>query len=151
MLKIVMVAPERDEELTLARRMLGAEAPEATLASGTVTQVITGEALAGLRGELAGITVREELLAYIVDLIRASRTHESVLVGAGPRATQALLLASRAFAAIAGRDFVTPDDVKFMAGPVLEHRLVLRPEYEIEGVTVAEVIQKILQEVAVPR
>jgi MoxR-like ATPase len=151
MLKITMVAPQRDEELVLARRMLGKESPEAMLAAGAVQQVISGDALAQLRGELDNITVREELLAYLVDIIRASRTHESVLVGAGPRATQSLLLASRAFAAIAGRDFITPDDVKIMASPVLEHRLVLRPEYEIEGVTVNEVIQKILQEVAVPR
>jgi MoxR-like ATPase len=149
MLKITMTAPGRDDELTLARRMLGKTSPEATLAAGAVRQVVTGEA--PLRGELDGITVREELLAYLVDLIRASRTHESVLVGAGPRATQSLLLASRAFAAMAGRDFVTPDDVKTMALPVLEHRLVLRPEFEIEGVTVGEVIQKILQQIAVPR
>jgi MoxR-like ATPase len=151
MLKITMVAPEREEELQLARRMLGKDSPEATLAAGTVQQVVSAEVLAGLRGELDGITVREELLAYLVDIIRASRTHESVLVGAGPRATQSLLLASRAFAAIAGRDFITPDDVKIMAAPVLEHRLILRPEYEIEGVTVSEVIAKILQEVAVSR
>jgi MoxR-like ATPase len=151
MLKISMAAPERDDELKLAQRMLGTESPEATLASHAVQPVITADALVKLRGELAGITVREELLAYLVDLVRASRVHESVLVGAGPRATQALLLASRAFAAIAGRDFVTPDDVKTMASPVLEHRLVLRPEFEIEGVTVSEVIQKILQQVAVPR
>jgi len=91
------------------------------------------------------------LLAYIVDVVRASRKHESVLVGAGPRATQSLLLASRAAAAIAGRDFITPDDIKAMAAPVLEHRLILRPEFEIEGVTVSEVIQKILEQVAVPR
>ena len=150
MLKISMTTPERADELTLARRMLGKESPESTLAAGAVQQVVTGEALAKLRGELDGITVREELLVYLVDLIRASRSHESVLVGAGPRATQSLLLASRAFAAVAGRDFVTPDDVKTMASPVLEHRLVLRPEFEIEGMTVGEVIQKILQQVAVP-
>jgi MoxR-like ATPase len=151
MLKITMQAPEREEELLLAHRMLGRTSPEATLASGAVQPVVTAEALARLRTELDGITVREELVAYLVDIIRASRKHESVLVGAGPRATQSLLLAGRANAAIAGRDFVTPDDIKMMAQPVLEHRLVLRPEYEIEGVTVAEVIQKILQEVAVPR
>jgi MoxR-like ATPase len=151
MLKITMQAPEREEELLLAHRMLGRTSPEATLASGAVQAVVTAEALARLRTELDGITVREELVAYLVDIIRASRKHESVLVGAGPRATQSLLLAGRANAAIAGRDFVTPDDIKVMAQPVLEHRLVLRPEYEIEGVTVAEVIQKILQEVAVPR
>jgi MoxR-like ATPase len=72
-------------------------------------------------------------------------------VGGGPRATQALLLASRAHAAIAGRDFATPDDVKAMAAPVLEHRLILRPEYEIEGLASGEVIERILQDVAVPR
>lgn len=151
MLKVTMKAPEREEELTLAKRMLGKEAPEATLATGAVQQVVTAECLAKLRVELENITVREELVAYLVDIVRASRNHESILVGAGPRATQALLLASRAFAAITGRDFVTPDDIKTMAYPVLEHRLILRPEFEIEGMSANEVIQKILQEIAVPR
>jgi MoxR-like ATPase len=95
--------------------------------------------------------MREELVGYAVDVIRATRQHESVLVGAGPRATQSLLLASRAHAALAMRDFVTPDDVKAMTTPVLEHRLILRPEFEIEGMSIAEVIQSILQQVAVPR
>ncbi len=151
MLKISMLAPDRDEELNLARRMLGRESPENVLNSGAVEAVITGEALAKLRPELEGITVRDELVVYIVDIVRSSRKHEGILVGAGPRATQALLLAARAVAAIGGRDFVTPDDVKTMAGAVLEHRLVLRPEYEIEGVTAREVTEKLLQEVAVPR
>ena len=151
MLKITMNPPERDEELTLAKRMLGKDAPENVLEAGAVQQVVTAESLARLRSELENITVREEMLPYLVDIVRASRKHESVLVGAGPRATQALLLASRAFAAISGRDFVTPDDIKAMAHPVLEHRLILRPEFEIEGVSVNEVIEKLLQEVAVPR
>jgi MoxR-like ATPase len=151
MLKITMHPPEREEELALARRTLGKDSPEATLAGGTVQQVITADALATLRGQLTSLTLREELAAYAVDIVRATRAHESVLVGAGPRATQALLLASRAQAAIAGRDFVTPDDIKAMAVPVLDHRLILRPEFEIEGVTVSEVIQKVLQEIAVPR
>lgn len=151
MFKINMSAPGREDELTLAKRMLGKESPETTLATGDVQQIVSAETLTRLRVELDGITVREELLAYIVDIVRASRSHESVLVGAGPRATQSLLLASRAFAAINGRDFVTPDDVKAMTTPVLGHRLVLRPEFEIEGVTVEEVVEKILQQVAVPR
>jgi len=83
--------------------------------------------------------------------VRATRAHDSVLIGAGPRATQALLLASRARAALAGRDFVTPDDARGLAGPVLGHRLVLRPEYEIEGLTIDEVVARILEKVAVPR
>jgi MoxR-like ATPase len=74
-----------------------------------------------------------------------------VLVGAGPRATQSLIMAARAYAAISGQDFVTPDDIKAMAVPVLEHRLILRPEFEIEGLSVPEVIEQILQQIAVPR
>jgi MoxR-like ATPase len=98
-----------------------------------------------------GVTVREDIVGYLVDVVRATRQHESVLVGAGPRATQALLHSSRALAAISGRDFVTPDDIKAMAGAVLEHRLILRPEFEIEGLGIREVIESILQQVAVPR
>jgi MoxR-like ATPase len=151
MLKISMGTPGREDELALAQRTLGPESPEATLASGAVKPVIAAEDLRGLREQLLAITVREELVAYAVDVVRATRQHESVLVGAGPRATQALLLASRANAALSGRDFVTPDDVKLMAVPVLEHRLILRPEFEIEGLAVGEVIQNVLQGIAVPR
>jgi MoxR-like ATPase len=151
MLKITMDPPGKNEELTLARRMLGIDAPENTLASGTVQQIITPELLTRLRKVLQGILVKEDLVAYIVDLVRKTRTHQSVLVGAGPRATQALVLSSRALAAIDGRDFVTPDDIKAMAHPVLVHRIILRPEYEIEGLTVKEVIESILKEIAVPR
>ena len=151
MLKITMPWPERDDELDLAHRMLGGDSPEAVLARGAVQPVLRAEELAPLRRSLEQITAREELVAYLVDVIRRTRTHESVLVGGGPRATQALLLASRAYAAISGRDFVTPDDVHTVALPVLGHRLILRPEFEIEGVSVAEVIQKVLEEIPVPR
>ena len=151
MLKITMDYPARGEELTLAQRMLGRESPEAVLAAGDVKAVIDAQELETLRDCLEKIFVRAELMDYLVDIVRTTRTHESVLVGAGPRATQALLLASRAYAAIAGRDFVTPDDLKTMAPAVLEHRIVLRPEYEIEGHTVPEIIEQILKEVAVPR
>jgi MoxR-like ATPase len=151
MLKITMGLPGKDEELTLAQRMLGKDAPENTLASGAVQQIITPEVLTKLRAALEGILVKQELVSYVVDIVRKTRTHQSILVGAGPRATQALLLSSRAFATINGRDFVTPDDIKAMAYPVLEHRLILRPEYEIEGLTVKEVIENILKEIAVPR
>ena len=95
--------------------------------------------------------MRDELVAYLVDIVRATRQHESVLVGAGPRATQSLIMSARAYAALSGRDFVTPDDIKFMALPVLEHRLILRPEFEIEGLSVPEVVAQILQQIAVPR
>ena len=151
MLKISMDHPARDEELALARRMLGKESPENVLASGRVKQVITPEVLSKLRESLEDILVKDELSAYIVDIVRRTREHPSILVGAGPRATQALILAARTFAAVSGRDFITPDDIKNMALAVLEHRLILRPEYEIEGLSVKEVIVEILKGIPVPR
>ena len=151
MLKIQMTVPDRDGELELARRMLGTDSPEQALAAGTVQAVVSADDLVKLRAAMGTITVREELVAYVVDVIRATRTTESVLVGAGPRATQCLLLAARANAALNGRDFVTPDDVKQLTEPVIGHRLVLRPEYEIEGVNIGEVVTRILEQVAVPR
>ena len=151
MLKIPMQHPGREEELTLARRMLGTDSPEAVLKSGAVQAVISAETLTALRRRLDEITVKEELTAYLVDIVRQTRKHQGVLVGAGPRATQALLLSSRAHAALCERDFVTPDDIKAQAVAVLGHRIILRPEYEIEGLAIEEVVQQILQEVTVPR
>jgi MoxR-like ATPase len=151
MLRIPMLHPGREEELTLAKRMLGADSPEQVLKSGAVEAVITDEALTALRQQLVKIRIKEELVAYLVDVVRQTRKHQGVLVGAGPRATQALLLSSRANAALDGRDFVTPDDIKALTVPVLGHRIILRPEYEIEGLAIEEVIQQILQEVTVPR
>src|ERR1700729_36379 len=110
MLKVSMSTPDRASELELARRMLGSNSPEEALAAGVVEPVITTADLVTLRRSLEQITVREELVSYVVDVVRATRENDSVLVGAGPRATQALLLSSRANAALAGRAFVTPDD-----------------------------------------
>mgnify|MGYP001411131308 CR=1 FL=1 len=151
MLKIVMDYPEKDEELSLAQRMTGKESPEDILAQGKVQNVISADDLTSFRNNLETILIRSDLINYIVEIVRETRNHESVLVGAGPRATQSLILASRAFAATEGRDFVTPDDVKYLAVPVMEHRLILRPEYEIEGLTVKEVIKNVLTKVGVPR
>ncbi len=151
MFKIPMDAPERDEELELAKRMLGNDSPEATLAGSTVKSVIASADLVELRNSLKSITIRDDMLAYIVEIVRETRKHNSVLVGAGPRATQALVASSRAAAVLDGRDFVTPDDIKELAVPALAHRLILRPEFEIEGLGVDDVIHQIMQGVAVPR
>ena len=151
MLKIGMQHPGRDEELLLAERMLGSASPEEVLRSGAVKPVITAEALIALRRQLSTIRMKDELVAYLVDLVRQTRMHQGVLVGAGPRATQALLLGARARAALSGRDFVSPDDIKALSVAVLGHRIILRPEYEIEGLTIEEVIERITQEVTVPR
>jgi MoxR-like ATPase len=151
MLKIRVALPQRVDELDLANRMLSQSAPEAVLESGNVQQVVSEEQLERLRSTLAEVLVKPELIAYLVDIVRETRQHESVLVGAGPRATQALLLASRANAAIDGRDFVTPDDIRTLANGILEHRLILRPEFEIEGTDPLSVVRNILDKVPVPR
>jgi MoxR-like ATPase len=150
-MKISMPYPEREDELNLARRMLGHDTPENALASGVAQPLLTQEALQDARRTLEQLAVRDEMLGYILDIVRATRSNEAVLVGAGPRATQSLLMTARASAALAGHDFVSPDDVRAMVQPVLEHRLILRPEYEIEGLSVAEVLQRVVQGVPVPR
>ncbi len=151
MLKVNVDYPELKSELSLAKRMLGPHSPEAVLAGGHVKSVIQIEELPELRASLETVTVKDELIRYIVEIVATTRKHDGVLVGASPRATQALVLASRAFAAMNERDYITPDDVKTMAPPVLDHRLILRPDYEIEGLSVREVIQDILRKVAVPK
>lgn len=151
LLKVDVNYPDEGEELELAKRSLGNESPEQMLNEGVVQSVIGDATIADMRVALQGILVKEELINYAVELVRTTRASDSILVGAGPRATQALLLSSRAVAAIEGRDFVTPDDIRGMTVPVLSHRIVLRPEYEIEGMTVAESIEKLLEKVPVPR
>jgi MoxR-like ATPase len=151
MLKIRMDLPAKEEELSLAERMLTADAPEAVLERGAVQAVISEQDLARLRAVLNEVLIRPELVAYLVEIVRQSRSHESVLFGGGPRATQALILASRVHAALDGRDFVTPDDIRLLAPSILEHRLVLRPEFEIEGSDAGVVVKDILGKLPVPR
>jgi MoxR-like ATPase len=150
MMKISMTWPSREEEFALADRTLGGNAPELSLEQGAIQPVLDGQ-IDTLRAALAAVVARSEMTQYIVDVVRATRAHEGMLLGAGPRGTQGLLLASRAKAALDGRDFITPDDVRTMAWPVLEHRLILRPESEVEGVRPSEVIDQIFGEVPVPR
>jgi MoxR-like ATPase len=151
LLKINMTWPEESDELSLARRSLNTQAPEAVLLRGDVAPCLGETDLAGMRATLECIRVSDELVDYAVKVVRRTRTDDAILVGAGPRASQSLLRAARAWAAISGRDFVSPDDVRAVGAPVLEHRLILRPESELEGVRVAEVLERILHEVPVPR
>jgi MoxR-like ATPase len=92
----------------------------------------------------------DRVLEYIRDLIVASRSRDELLLGGSPRASIALLKASKAYAAINGRDYVIPDDVKYLVPRVLSHRLIVKPELELENTTAADVIDDLLTEVAVP-
>ena len=151
LLKITMRELEREDELSLVRRTLGSDSPEELLAANGVECVATSDEAQRCGNLLRGLTVRDEVTGYLLDVVRATRTHHAVQLGAGPRAAQSLALAVRAFAAVSGRDFVTPDDVRHMAVPVLEHRLIVQPDFEIEGVTAVEVIDSILHDIPVPR
>ena len=95
--------------------------------------------------------MRDELTRYAVDIVRATRARDSVMLGAGPRATQALTLGARAYAAVKGSDFVTPDHIRELVPAVLGHRILLHPEHEVEGLATGEVIAQILDEMPVPR
>jgi len=151
LLKITMEELDREEEFSLVTRTLGTDAPEELLAANRVECVVSADEALRCRDLLRSLTVRDEVAGYVLDVVRATRTHHAVQLGAGPRAAQALVLAVRACAAVSGRDFVTPDDVRRMAVPVLEHRLIIQPDFEIEGVTAVEVIDSILREIPVPR
>lgn len=103
------------------------------------------------RKEVREIRMEDGVQRYVVELVRRSRTHPNILYGASPRASVAMLLCSKALAAIRGRDFVTPDDVRDIAAPVLRHRLSLRAEAELDGATAEAVISDIVKTVEVPR
>ncbi len=113
--------------------------------------VLDGGTVEALRAECQSVTVAGGILDYITGLVRASRESRDLLLGSSPRAGIALLQGSKALAALQGRDFVLPDDVKRLAMPVLRHRILLKPEAEIEGLTPDLVVQRLLATVEVPR
>ena len=151
LLKIRMGYPEVQDENELAKLVASGTAPEQRLTEELRTPVLQPTALEEWRASAARVRVSDAISNYIVALVRQTRQHAAVWVGAGPRATLALLSASRALAALEERDFVLPEDVKTLASPVLEHRMLLRPEFEMEGVEVREVINAVLEAVQVPR
>lgn len=101
--------------------------------------------------EIKAVTVQEALFGYIVQIVRRTRDWPSLSLGASPRAAVSLMAVSKAFAAMDGRDYVIPDDVKASARPVLRHRVILRPEADLEGVTADQVIEEVLRAVEVPK
>ena len=123
----------------------------AALETAKLVQVIDGKKLVEMQSFLTQIRVDGALLDYITEIVGQTRTHRSIYLGASPRASIALLQSARAWAAMQSRDFVVPDDVKFLAPAVLRHRLVLQPEAEFEGLNADTCIQNILQAVAVPK
>lgn len=150
MLKVNVGYPaQADEENILARVQSGFRAQN--LDTAAITPVFSGTEMPLYRAQIERVGVEPPVLRYIVQIARTTRTHRDVLLGASPRAAITLLNTSKALAAIRGRDFVTPDDVKTMALPVLRHRMVLRPDAEREGYDNDRIVETVLQSVEVPR
>jgi len=148
--KLTVGLPSREEELGVVRAHHEGFDPRDLAAAG-VRPVATASDLAEARRGALRVQVADGVLAYMVDLVRATRSAPSLELGASPRGTTGLLNAAKAYAWLTGRGFVTPDDVKAVARPVLRHRVRLRHEAEIEGVTPDAVLDSLLATVPTPR
>ena len=149
LLKLVLDLPERDVEFEVLSRHSAGFDPRDLAAAG-VTPVLDPETLAAARASVKRVGATPELLAYIVDLARATRHSPSVKLGVSPRGSTSLLAAAKAWAWLTGFDAITPDHVQTMAIPALRHRLQLRPEAELEGVTSDAILRSVIQQVQVP-
>ncbi|KGJ72147.1 ATPase AAA [Cryobacterium roopkundense] len=149
LLKLVLDVPGRDEEVEVLRRHAAGFNPR-DLSGAGVTPVLGAAELAAAQAAVASVGSSADLLAYIVDLARATRNSPSVRLGVSPRGTTALLAATKAWAWLSGYDSITPDHVQAMVLPVWRHRIVLQPEAELEGVSVDAILRAVLQQVQVP-
>jgi MoxR-like ATPase len=150
LLKLVLPLPEREQEVEVLARHAAGFDPR-NLAAAGVTPVADADILERARAEVARVQVSREVLGYAVDVCRATRFSPSLSLGVSPRGATALLRTARAWAWLSGRSFVTPDDIKALAHPTLRHRVQLRAEAELEGVTAEGVLDTVLASVPVPR
>ncbi len=148
--KILIDHPSRDEERDIVRRH-GHRSAMPRLEDFGLQAVVDAAALAAVRAAVAEIRLSDALIDYIVDVVRATRAHASFEVGASTRGANMLAASVRGFAALQGRDFVIPDDVKALALPVLRHRVMLSPSAEIEGLSSDRILREILDRTAAPR
>lgn len=116
-----------------------------------VQRVLTAAEIENYRRQISGLFIEPKVMEYIAQIVHETRNNKALYLGASPRASVAILKGAKAFAAMRGRDFVTPDDVIAIAAPVLRHRIILTPEKEMEGGTADEIIEGILKKIEVPR
>jgi len=150
LMKLLVVHPSHESERNIVKNYL-AGFDARTFESAALREVATQLELAALRDHLTSVRVDDSLIDYITDVVRRTRAHPSVYLGASPRASLGLTAVARVKAASEGRDYVTPDDVKFCGAAVLRHRLLLHPDAELENVSPDDCIESILREVPVPR
>jgi MoxR-like ATPase len=150
LLKLTVPLPEREHEIAILNRHAAGFDPRDLAAAG-ISRVAGPADLAQAKDEARKVHVSAEVTGYIVDICRATRTSPSLRLGVSPRGATALMATSRSWAWLSGRDYVSPDDVKALAGPTLRHRIQLRPEVELDGATADGVLQGLLAAVPVPR
>jgi MoxR-like ATPase len=148
LLKIILEYPSLEEERAILRRFKNDF--RGTLRE-TVTPVISPQELEDSRRLIEQVFIREELLDYIAAIVHDTRHNGNLFLGASPRASLALMKTAKAAAALSGRDFVTPDDIRYVSYPVLNHRVILTPEREMEGYTTKEVLDEVISKIEVPR
>ena len=148
LMKVIVGYPEGDEEVELLKRFNYKTQKDVT---DTVVSSLTKEKIIALKATIQQIIVEDNLLKYITTIVQATRNHKQIELGASPRASLALLHASKAIAAINGRDFVIPEDIKAIGKVVLRHRIILSAETEMEGITEDEVLNDLFSTIEIPR
>ena len=148
--KVLVDYPSAIEEAEVVRRHVGGMVMT-DLGEAGLVHAATAAGVMAAAARLPEVVVDDGVVAYVTGIVRATREHASVMLGASPRAAVSLLVAAKGYALLQGRTFVTPDDVKAMAVSCLRHRLVLRPEVEIEGVPAESVVRDVFERVDVPR
>jgi MoxR-like ATPase len=146
--KVVVEYPNADEELEI---IMKEQALENKTKASKIETIIEGSKIVEYRALVNQVKIEENLLKYIANVVVNTRSNSFLYLGASPRASIAILNASKAFAAIEGRDFVTPEDIKKATVPVLQHRVIVTPEREMEGLTSKQIIEQIIETVEIPR
>jgi MoxR-like ATPase len=146
--KILVPYPNEEEELEILTQFHQLGSKDALSA---IQPVLQGDVVVQIRRVVKDIMIEQRLLQFIAKLVHQTRNHKSIYLGGSPRASLAIMNASKAMAAMNGRDFVTPDDILEVVPPVLRHRIILSPDKEMEGVTEDIVIKQIIQSLDIPR
>ncbi|NHJ21712.1 MAG: MoxR family ATPase [Candidatus Lokiarchaeota archaeon] len=142
-MKLWLDYPEKEEEVDIMRRQISGDSP-------SVESITSGEELLAAQKLMNMVYIDDRILKYIRDIILKTRNHPQVALGCGPRASLVLMKCSKARAAILGRVYVTPDDVRALVVPALNHRILLKPEAELEGLDVKTVIKNIIEDIPIP-
>ncbi|TET03748.1 MAG: MoxR family ATPase [Promethearchaeota archaeon] len=142
-MKLWLEYPEKEEEVDIMRRQISGESP-------TVEAITSGEELLAAQRLMNMVYIDDRILKYIRDIVLKTRSHPQIALGCGPRASLVLMKCSKARAAILGRVYVTPDDVRALIVPALNHRILLKPEAELEGLDVKIVIKNIVEDIPIP-